>query len=163
MNIDIFGTSLNFDMLSRRQVILCFDVTGDTIDNWIELGMPVNIDDTFSISKCFKWRLDREANKIRVKEILPTGEIDIDEARRLDVIESARKKKIENDLNEGLLVNKGDADKLFYNLGVSFKSAMLNFIPSVSPILVGKSQFEIETIIRKQVERSLNEFADEEK
>lgn len=165
MKVDLFNKNeINFKMLTRSQLILCFDVTGDTIDNWVELGMEMIISNGskfYDSGKVFKWRLDRETSKIKSKAPLNDGEIDIDEAKRQDVLESLRKKRIENDESEKILINFSEANKRFSDLAILVKTSMLNIPPVISANLEGKSAFEIENRLRKEIEKSLNSLSDE--
>lgn len=159
---------LDVSKLTRMNVCFLLGINEQTLEDWYQhKGCPFVEEKgqlVFSLPKVFKWRLELE--KKNIKEIntqakTPQGEITMEEAMRLDTIESYRKKKLSNDLLEGITVNQADADTKFFELGHGIKQKMLNMCPSVAPVLTGLSAFEIETRLRKEVEKNLNEFAEE--
>lgn len=161
---------LDVTKLSKMNICFLLGINDQTLEDWYQAkGCPcehVKGQPVFSLPKVFKWRLEYE--KKNIKEIntankTPKGKMSMEEAMRLDTIESYRKKKLSNDLLEGVSVNRADADNKFFELGYGIQQKMLNMCPGVSPVLVGLSAFEIETKLRKEIEKNLNEYAEEVK
>lgn len=161
------NTPLDIDKtrLTKQNICFLLGINDQTLEDWYQIkGCPAQQEGGiafFNLPDVFKWRIDFEKKKNKAdKSGLKDGEKSLEELKRLDLEESHRKKKLDNDEKEGVTISASEADKRFYELAKGVKQNMMNIPPAIAPVLVGLDKFEIETKLRKEFEKKLNEFAD---
>lgn len=161
---------INFRRMTRKQMIQALNIHPETFDAWISQGAPIEEGEGKSavhdIGRILEWRVERErqskknAPKIKIKK--DDGEtVDVSDSKLKELIlkEDLRKKKIENDEREGLLVNKKEMEDLFFRMGRALRDNLMSKNTVWGPQLNMVSGFEATTYLRKECEKLCNSLA----
>jgi phage terminase Nu1 subunit (DNA packaging protein) len=160
--------------MTRKQMIQFLDINPETFDNWCkDLNMPRSNTEpdskqTWHLGDVIRWRILKEKQDKKdkkIKEALakePGAIIDDKEAmlREKILVQDLRKKTIENDEREGLLVNKKQMEDLFFRLGRGVRDNLMSKPQVYGPQLEGLTAFDITTYLRKEFEKLCNSLAD---
>lgn len=162
----------NFRRMTRKQMIQALNVHPETFDAWISQGAPIEEGEgrtaLHDIGRILEWRVERERQnkknspKIKVKaeekeENLPP---DPEALLKQKIAEQELRKKIrENDLSDGLLVNKKEMEDLFFRMGRALRDNLMSKNTVWGPQLNMVSGFEATTYLRKECEKLCNSLA----
>lgn len=161
---------LNFKRLPRKLAIQAIGIHPETFDHWVNEGCkPVEGKGQtayYDLGQIFRWRIEKAENsrkpikKEKIKK--DDGEtVDVSDSKLKELIlkEDLRKKKIENDEREGLLVNKKEMEDLFFRMGRALRDNLMSKNTVWGPQLNMVSGFEATTYLRKECEKLCNSLA----
>lgn len=163
---------VDFKKMWRKQIIQAIGVHPETFDHWVDEGCPVvegkGQTALYDLGAVFRWRIEKaEKSRKPIKkekdEAKGDGQLIADKEvilRERILVQDLRKKTIENDEREGLLVNKKQMEDLFFRLGRGVRDNLMSKPQIYGPQLEGLSSFEITTYLRKEFEKLCNSLAD---
>lgn len=156
--------------MTRQECIRYLDINEETFDNWVEGKCPKILEEgmkkpLFNLGAVVKWRVDKEKKKNKVvKTDSAEGEKtvgDIEFALREKIMrQDLRKKTIDNDEKEGILVDKKQMEDRYFRLGRALRDNLISKDSVWGPQLSMVSGFEASVYLRKEFEKFCNSIAD---
>lgn len=151
--------------LSKQDILLFWNINPATLDEWVNRGAPHSVVEghaRFDMPKLFQWYMKKKDKRGKSESVEEKGVEGIPSTfalQQLNEFETYRKIKYANDLAEEKTLLAEPVKKKFYALGNMFKTIMKSMVPRISPSLHGKTVFEIEQKLDKEIDDSLNQFS----
>lgn len=156
--------------MSKQDVLLFWDINPATLDEWVNRGAPHGVVEghaRFDMPRLFKWYMKKKEDRVKKPESESEENDDgvhgmpsSTKLFQMNQFEAYRKLKYQNDLTEGSMLPALEVKSKFFALGNMFKSIMKGIVPRVSASLENKTIFDIEQRLDKEIDESLNQFAD---
>lgn len=154
--------------MTRQECIRYLDILEETFDGWVVRNCPKILVEgqkkpLFNLGKVVKWRIEQEQKKNKVVPKVDgvektIGEVEFELKEKI-LKQDLRKKTLENDEREGLLVNKKEMEDLFFRMGRALRDNLMSKNTVWGPQLNMVSGFEATTYLRKECEKLCNSLA----
>lgn len=144
---------------SNKELAEYFGKDERTVRRWIREGLPRLTSGGFDRLQCEKWVAERRRRIIPMLENDPQAEAR--PIRHDDRLKKAKADLAEMDLRErqGGLISRRSFEQAMVARIMVAKAGLLTLPRSLPPLLVGKIEREIETVVKEQVSQLLRQFA----
>lgn len=151
-------------MVNRRDLARIMGVAMNTVDAFVDRGMPVERRGgrgnpwAFDVVACFRWRLEYE---VATAVGASTRDITLADAERRKTIAAAILAEIKVSEQLRSVVKVEDVARIWEGRIVSAREAFIGIPQRLAPLLVGESdQTRIEEQIGREITRALEELAE---
>ncbi len=164
---------IDFRRMPRKLAIQAIGIHPETFDHWVDEGCkPVEGKGQtafYDLAKIFLWRIEKAENsrkpiKKQPKENKPdSGEMILDPEvilREKIMRQDLRKKTLDNDEREGMLVDKKQMEDRYFRLGRALRDNLMSKDSVYGPQLNMVSGFEASVYLRKEFEKFCNSLSD---
>lgn len=163
---------IDFRRMPRKLAIQAIGIHPETFDHWVDEGCkPVEGKGQtafYDLAKIFLWRIEKAENsrkpiKKQKESKQESGEMILDPEvvlREKIMRQDLRKKTLDNDEREGMLVDKKQMEDRYFRLGRALRDNLMSKDSVYGPQLNMVSGFEASVYLRKEFEKFCNSIAD---